>query len=243
MILDVLDGGFLTTVQDAGRPDWTHLGVPVSGASDPWSLAVANLLAGNDAEAAALEITLLGPTLRARDDGLVALAGADLGGRIDGGRRLLPGRGHRISAGETIRFEPGDGRGDGARTYLALPGGVDVPPVLGSRSTCLAGGFGGLEGRSLRAGDVLAAADRGRPTDRPELAWPESDDSPPPDDRAPATLRLLPGPMPHAFDALVAGDWRVAAAADRVGMRLEGGATLAAGVGGETVTHGVPWGA
>jgi biotin-dependent carboxylase-like uncharacterized protein len=242
MILEVLDGGLLTTVQDAGRPDWTHLGVPVAGAADPWSHAVANLLVGNGAADAALEITLLGPALRATDDGLIALAGADLGARIDGGRRLIPGRSHRIAAGETIRFEPGEAGGAGARATLAVPGGVDVPTVLGSRSTCLAGGFGGVDGRPLRPGDVIKSADPGGGSRNAELVWPEGDESRAGAGNVPAVLRVLPGPAPAAFDALVGGAWRVAAAADRVGVRLEG-ATLPDGAGGETVTHGVRWGA
>src|SRR5262249_60551522 len=99
MILDVVDGGLLTTVQDAGRPEWTHLGVPVSGAADRWSLAVANLLLLNPADAAALEITIGGPTLVFRDGGAVALAGADLGAGVVGGRPLPARPGHRLPPG------------------------------------------------------------------------------------------------------------------------------------------------
>ncbi len=211
MILDVIDGGLLTTVQDGGRPDWTHLGVPESGAADPWSLAVANLLAGNEPGAAALEITVIGPTLAVRVGGRLGLAGADLGARIDG-RPLVPGRSHRVEPGETITIPGADGP-SGARCYLAVPGGIDVPDVLGSRSTCLAGGFGGLDGRPLRSGDRIAAA---RPDDAgpdgPEVVWPADD---PRNERSrlgatEAVLRVLPGPS-DGLDDLVAGPWRVAA--------------------------------
>ena len=85
--LEVLVGGLLTTVQDGGRADWTHIGVPESGAADPWSLSVANLLAGNGARAAALEITLAGPALLARQSVTIGLAGGDLGARIRGCQR------------------------------------------------------------------------------------------------------------------------------------------------------------
>jgi len=239
MILDVVDGGLLTTVQDGGRPEWTHLGVPVSGAADPWSLAVANLLTGNPPDAAALEITIGGPTLVARDGGTIGLAGADLGARVAGGRSLVPGRGHRLAAGETIAFD-GGGTGGGARAYLAVPGGVDVPEILGSRSTCLAAAFGGHEGRALRAGDTVRSLDGGR-ADLPVLAWPEGSGGA---DLGPAgrgiALRVVPG-RDTGLERLVDGSWRVGPAADRVGVRLEGPALP--GVGGETLTHGVPWGA
>jgi biotin-dependent carboxylase-like uncharacterized protein len=251
VILEVLDGGLLTTVQDAGRPDWTHVGVPGSGAADPWSLAVANLLAGNDPGAAALEMTLVGPRLVARDGGLIGLAGADLGGRIVGGRRLRVGRSHRLAAGDEIVFDPG-GRADGdsatsagpalagARAYLAVPGGVDVPLVLGSRSTCIAGGFGGVDGRGLRTGDRISSVDAGTGSAGPELVWPVEDREPGPVGAA-VVLRVLPGPAP-GVEAIVAAGWRVAAAADRVGLRLDG-PPLPDDLGGEALTHGLPSGA
>ena len=149
MTLEVVERGLLTTVQDAGRPDWTHLGVPVGGACDPWSLAVANLLAGADAGAAALEMTIAGPTLAVRAATTIGVAGADLGGVVrETGRRLLPGRSHALAAGSTIAF-PGGDAGAGARAYLALPGGIDVAAVLGSRSTLLTARFSGIDGRPL----------------------------------------------------------------------------------------------
>jgi antagonist of KipI len=241
MILDVIDGGLLTTVQDGGRPEWTHLGVPQSGAADPWSLAVANLLLGNAADAAALEITIGGPTLVARDGGTISLAGADLGARVVGGRPLRPGRSHRIAEGATVAFDGGRA-GGGARAYLGLAGGVDVPTILGSRSTCLAAAFGGLDGRALRAGDTIRSAPDGPGIDLLELAWPDEDDQ----GDAPgavhgAVLRVVPGRDP-GVERLVEGSWRVAAAADRVGVRLDG-PVLPPPIAGETLTHGIPWGA
>ncbi len=256
--LEILEGGVLTTVQDAGRPDWTHLGVPESGAADAWSLTVANLLAGNEPGAAALELTLAGPTLAIHHPIRIGLAGADLGARIRGGRRLLPGRSHHLRAGDLVEFiaDPAADRDLGLRVYLAVRGGIDVPIVLGSRSTCLAGGFGGFAGRALRAGDRLGSGNHasgdhasGRPaqgTGGPasaELVWPAADrpvrsGSPGP---RPSVLRVLAGPA-SGLDALAAAAWRVAAAADRVGVRLEG-ASLPPGIGGETTTQGVSWGA
>ncbi len=246
--LEILDGGLLTTVQDAGRKDWTHLGVPESGAADPWSLVVANLLVGNEAGAAVLELTLAGPTFEVRAPITVGLAGADLGARIRAGRRLLPDRCHRLAAGDVVEF-PGT-RSRTARAYLSIPGGIDVPVVLGSRSTCLAGGFGGLDGRPLRAGDVIrpgeSTVSRAGPT---EQIWPSPDgDGGPiggPDEGAlrngDPVLRVLPGPA-AGLEAIVERSWQVSGAADRVGIRLDGD-SLPGGLGGETTTHGVPWGA
>ena len=234
MTLEVLDGGLATTIQDAGRPDWGHLGVPPSGACDPWSLAVANLLVDTDPGAAAIEMTLVGPTLVARRSITVGLAGADLGGRVVGGRRLAPGRSHRIDAGETIVF-PGDGPDRRARSYLALPGGIDVPKILGSRSTCLAGGFGGLDGRPLRAGDMIRPSDGA--TAARDVVWPADPEAVP----AELVLRIVAGPAP-GIEALVAAPWQVGREADRVGLRLDGG-PLPDRIAGEAISHGVSWGA
>jgi antagonist of KipI len=238
MILDVLDGGILTTVQDSGRPDWTHVGVPTSGAADPWSLAVANLLAGNDRGDAALEMTVIGPRLRARDRGLIALAGADLGGRVVGRRPLSVGRTHRLSPGDVVAFDGDDRRGPGARCYIGLPGGIDVPVVLGSRSTCLPGAFGGFDGRTLRTGDVIRTRRASRQPAASELMWPGANLA---NSGGVITLRVVGGPAPGMAE-LVAGSWRVSPAVDRVGIRLDG-PVLSEGARGEVLTHGVPAGA
>ena len=246
MTLDVVEGGLLTTVQDAGRPDWTHLGVPRSGPADGTSFAIANLLAGNEPGAAALELTLVGPTFSVSAPITIALAGADLGARIRGGPRLRPGRSHRLVTGDIVEI-PGDPTAtpsSPARAYLAVTGGIDVPIVLGSRSTCLAGGFGGFEGRPLWAGDRLPVARNrvaGKDGQPPELVWPAS--LPADSSRAAGepVLRVLATGRP-GLEALVERSWRIAPAADRVGVRLEPddtGDDLPIGAGGETLTHGV----
>jgi biotin-dependent carboxylase-like uncharacterized protein len=243
--LEVVEPGLLSTVQDAGRRDWTHLGVPVGGACDPWSLAVANLLAGADAGAAALEMTIVGPTLAVHEATIVGLAGADLGGFVrETGRRLLPGRSHVLAAGTTVAF-PGAGTAGGARAYLSVPGGFDVPEVLGSASTLLSAGFGGIDGRALRAGDVLRGHGPG-PATNGERAWPWLEGDPLGDlaSPGPRRLRIVGGPAPGS-DALVATEWRVRPDSDRVGLRLEpasaGGPPLPAS--GELLSHGVVRGA
>jgi antagonist of KipI len=243
--LEVLEPGLLTTVQDAGRPDWTHLGVPTGGACDRWSLAVANLLAGADAGAAALEMTITGPTLAVRAATTIAIGGADLGGVVrETGRRLPPGRSYALVEGRTIAF-PGGAAGGGARAYLAVAGGIDVPLALGSRSTLASAGIGGVEGRTLRAGDVIRSL--GGATGE-ELAWPWLEGDPfaaPSAPGAASTLRVVPGPA-AGLEALVGAEWRVGPDTDRVGLRLEpvdGSASPGGADAGELLTHGVVHGA
>ncbi len=238
-VLEVIEPGLLTTVQDGGRPGLGHLGVPVSGACDRTSLAIANLLIGNHPDDAALELTLAGGRYRVLEPLTVGLAGADLGGvERASGRRLAPGAGHVLAAGETIEFMGAEA----GRAYLAVPGGVDVPAVLGSRSTCLPGAFGGHEGRPLRAGDVIRPAiGRSVPGPGRRARWPGSPVPP-----RPGPIRVLAGPHldrlgSGAVVRLVGTTWTVAAASDRMGLRLAG-ATID-GAGGELVSHGVPTGA
>jgi len=248
--LEVIEPGLLTTVQDAGRFGWTHLGVPVGGACDPWSLAVANLLVGSDAGAAALEMTITGPTLAVRAATIVGLAGADLGGVVrETGRRLIPGRSFALAAGTTIAFPGGDAGAGGARAYLALRGGIDVPEVLGSRSTLLSAAFGGIDGRPLRAGDIVGSAATDAVPTPEEWAWPWLDGDP--FASAGEPIRVVPGPAP-GIDDVVGRSWRVGAASDRIGLRLEAAddaptpdvAAPRTGAGaGELLSHGVVRGA
>jgi antagonist of KipI len=247
MSLLVRDPGLLSTVQDGGRPGLGALGVPTSGGMDPRALAIANLLLGNAPGAACLEMTIAGPVLELTEPTVIALAGADLGGIAQPGHRLMPGHSYRLDAGATISF-PGRAPGvapAGSRAYLALPGGFDVPHVLGSRSTCLAAGFGGVDGRPLRAGDRLDAMDPHRAC--PPLLWPV-DDWPA---RRVATqtrlIRVVPGPggdpsTRSRLEQLVTTTWTVSSDSDRMGVRLEGRQieTLRSG---ELLSHGVPWGA
>ena len=237
-MLEVLEPGLLTTVQDAGRPAAVHLGVPGGGACDTWGLAVANAVLGNADAAAALEMTLAGAAFRALADCAVAVAGAEMDGRlVDTGAALPTGSAALLRAGQELRFSAAT-PGNGVRTYLALAGGIDVPAVLGSASTCLVGGFGGLDGRALRAGDVL----RGREPARLLVGrW-----------SGPAVLlgrelRVVRGPhldrLPAGtFDALTATDFRVSGHGNRQGIRLDGPA-LAIGERAPMLSEGVVWGA
>ena len=152
----VIRPGLLTTVQDAGR--WGHqaLGVPVGGALDARARRTANAAVGNGDAAAVLEVTLAGLELRFDRPCTAAVSGADLGAQLDGAPMVLD-QPVACRAGASLRFVE---RRRGARAYVALAGGVDVPGVLGSRSTELGAGFGGFGGRALRAGDQLAVATR-----------------------------------------------------------------------------------
>lgn len=245
-MLEIVDGGLLTTVQDLGRPAAVHLGVPHGGACDGWSLRVANALAGNEPDAAALEITLAGPTLRAVDDCLVGLAGADLGATVvESGERLEPGRALVLARGQTLAF--GDARERaGVRAYLALAGGIDVPPVLGSGSTCLTGRFGGFAGRPLSAGDVITSRRRGAETARGERRWLGGPQ--PASEACRRPIRVLPGPhldklLGRAFERLVAAQYVVSGRGNRQGIVLDGPTLALKQDAGSMLSQPLVWGA
>ncbi len=213
----------MTTVQDLGRYGYERYGVPVAGAMDPFALQAANLLVGNSPGQAALEITLVGPTLRATDPCLIAVTGADLSLRLDG-RPLPPWLAIFVRRGWVIEFGP---RKRGCRAYLAVAGGIEVPPLLGSRSTYLSGGFGGLAGRALKKGDLLPIG----PTafHLPDLAGRELPARLlPPYSDAPEVHVIL-GPQDDYFSeeglaAFLSSPYRVSPTSDRMGYRLQGAA-------------------
>ena len=220
--LTVIAPGLLTTVQDAGRWGWQSSGVPVGGALDRAALAEANESVGNDSEAAVLEATLPGLELRAEHACVVAIAGGDLGATIDG-RAVPMATAVEVRAGSTVSLAT---RRSGARAYLAFTGGIDVAAVLGSRSTELGAGFGGFNGRPLRAGDRLATGGRLGSTPAPQhgrhgvvARGPEPGGS--------VRLRVLPGPHDDwlggdAIDALVRTRFTVTPQSNRMGYRLHG---------------------
>jgi biotin-dependent carboxylase-like uncharacterized protein len=220
-MIDVLEAGPLTSVQDpAGRPGWRHVGVPVGGAADAWSARLANRLVGNPDTAALLEATLGGlvvavgrPTWVAVTGGLVAKAG---------GVRVAPNAATRLRPGAALRLDPGAG----ARGYLAVAGGLLVEPVLGSPSTDLRTGFGGIDGRALRAGDrVEVGAGAAHPA-----RWTG--------EAASGPIRMVLGPHPEGLEQLV-DEWTVSVEADRTGVRLDGPHLD----GGEVPSMGLPLGA
>lgn len=220
---EVEKGGLLTTVQDLGRRGHLRHGVPRAGAADPRSLAGANRAVGNPEGAAGLECTLLGPQLRFPREALLALGGADFGAQLElpeGVRWRVPvGTSFVAPAGSRLRFA---GPPSGARAYLAVAGGLLVPPVLGSASTYRTSGFGGLEGRALRPGDRLCAGDPG-PEAGENRYEPEARRAP----SGSVTLRLSLGPQDDCFtedclEALEDLEWTVSNDSDRMGVRLGG---------------------
>ena len=151
--IDVIEPGVQSSIQDwPGRTGYWDVGVPPSGPMDALALRFANKLAGNEEGAAALELTVAGPTLRFNCDARIALAGADMGAELDG-VAIANWTAHAVKAGSILKL--GAIKDSGCRTYLAVRGGFDVPAYLGSRSTFTLGQFGGHAGRTLRVGDVL----------------------------------------------------------------------------------------
>lgn len=217
MSIEVISPGLLTTVQDAGRFGHRALGVGPAGALDAYSRIVANRLVGNPDDAAILEITLQGPNLHFHREARVAICGAPIDARI--GDREIPGwRPIYLPAGTGLKL---GGCRDGCRATLAVAGGVGAPLVLGSRSTDLRGGFGGIEGRAVRAGDRLPLASSGVVA---SLAFPSWWIDPAPDLEFPveSPIRLLPGRDAVASgDAWMSGRFRVGAASNRQGLRLQ----------------------
>lgn len=202
------------SIQDLGRHGYRNCGVPVSGALDSVSLRLANALVRNPAHAAALEMRLTGPCLRAHVPARVALAHATatIEG-ADGGRKPLPAwQSAMLTAGDILRIDTVQG-GVG---YLAVAGGFAVPPVLGSRSTYARAGFGSL----LRAGMML-------PVGEGELSGPERAVLPAPTFADGVPIRVIPGPQremftDEAFATFISADYTVTQEADRMGLRLSG---------------------
>ena len=222
--IEVERGGLLTTVQDLGRPGYQRYGVPWSGAADPASLVFANRAAGNPDGAAGLECTLMGPVLRFVRPVLAALGGADHRAVLHlpgGGRWPVPvGTSFLAPSGSVLRFA---GPPAGMRAYLAFAGGVDVPEVLGSRSTYLTAAFGGFEGRALRSGDRLhlGASPEGARENRFEP------DARRPAEAGPLRLRISLGPQEDCFTEdcvrrLSERSFTVSNDSNRMGVRLDG---------------------
>ena len=224
MAIRVLKPGLATTVQDLGRPGYYHIGIPLSGGMDRHALAAANLLVGNEVGAAVLEAVFMGPELEFTDDAMVAVTGAELPPKLDGAARET-WTSFKVKRGETLSF---DFLKQGARAYIAIAGGIDVPVVLGSRSTYALGALGGFKGRKLEIGDELpvgraaAAVGEGRAVAKDLRGLPEG---------MPTELRVMPGLYWHriteaAGNGFFADTWKVAPEADRIGYRFKGGKPL-----------------
>ncbi|ALW84153.1 KipI antagonist [Hymenobacter sedentarius] len=236
MSLSILRPGLLTTVQDLGRHGYQKDGILVSGAMDATALRVANLLVGNPEATAGLEITLLGPRIRFEADHLLAITGAHLSPTLNG-QPVGMNRTVWVREGTELAFGAPEA---GSRAYLAVSGGFDIAPVLGSQATYLRAGFGGLHGRALQTGDLIpcpgpTAAGRKvmaeLSTNATSAAWAQARWTPGP--------QLCPTPQPNSVIRAIRGPeyaqfspesqlnfWQqpftVTTEADRMGYRLQG---------------------
>ena len=239
-VIEVQDGGLLTTVQDLGRYGYQRYGVPVSGALDQFALRVANVLVGNQEGDAGLEIALVGPGLRFLADTVIAITGGDLDPRLDD-ESVAMWRAIAVAQGGTLSF---GGLRDGMRGYLAIAGGIDVPQVLGSRSTYTRSRLGGLEGRALKSGDRLLAfgeepATQVEGRNLPREQVPNYGHS--------HALRVVLGPQEDAFsqqgiNTFLSAIYTVTHQSDRVGYRYQGPQIEHKG-GADIVSDGIPFGA
>lgn len=255
----VLSPGLLTTIQDLGRWGYQKFGVVVGGAMDPFACRVANWLVGNEEGAAVLEITLLGPKLLFTEDTLLSLCGANLSPRVNGyplplWRTIWVRRGSVLSFGAPVA---------GCRAYLAVAGGFDLCPVMGSRSTYLRAGLGGWKGRALQAGDELpvqpptALAQSAMKSLLRQKGWREAKspfvashwtihrDIFPPYQRHPC-LRVLRGPQfswftPQSQELFFRETFQVTTQSDRMGYRLVG-PMLQLSESMELISEAVTWG-
>lgn len=223
MSIKVIASGLSTTIQDLGRPGYYHLGIPMGGAMDRYSLRAANLLVGNEEGAAALEAVFMGPELEFTEDATIAVTGAELPPKLDG--ELQPTwTAINVKSGQILSF---DYLQTGARAYIAISGGIDTPPALGSRSTYAIGALGGVDGRAIQPGDELPLGSQRRTvsegTHLPESLRRKLS--------TPVELRVLPGLYWHRIteesgNRFFAETWKVAPEADRMGYRFQGGSPL-----------------
>ena len=221
MAFDLKNPGLATTVQDQGRTGHYNVGIPQSGSMDQYSAELGNALVGNTAREAVLECTYLGPVLTTDTDAIIAVTGAPVEVKVNGEPRPEWTR-LQLNAGDELSFGVIQG---GTRYYIAVQGGIDVPEVLGSRSTYTLGAIGGFNGRKLQAGDLVPV---GSPLNAGKL--PAADTVP--EEFRPAfakeqTVRIMLGLYNHlltdeGLDNLLNGEWKLTPVADRMGLRYSG---------------------
>lgn len=239
MSITVLNPGLLTTVQDMGRIGYQQFGVSVSGVMDPRATSIANILVGNQEGEAVLECTMLGPQLRFDAANCIAITGGDLGPTLDG--KPIPNYcAVSVEAGQVLRFT---GPKTGCRAFIAFAGGLDIPVVMGSRSTYMKAKIGGLEGRKLAKDDVIAfrAPKTQLKNMKDRNLYPEFVP------RDVYTVRVVMGPQDDAFtDAgvktFLSETYTVTPEFDRMGCRLEG-AVVEHKESGDIISDGIAFGA
>lgn len=238
--IEVIESGIFTTVQDKGRYGYQRYGVPVSGALDQFAIRVGNLLVGNDENDAGLEIAFLGPRLRFLHDSIIAITGGDLGPMVN--EAPVPAwEPIAMSRDSILSFK---GPHDGIRSYLCVEGGINVPLVLGSRSTFTRSQLGGFEGRPLLPGDKIPVADTAHATARVGARKLAPDKIP--HYGKDHILRVIMGPQDDAFaragiETFLSSSFTVTPMFDRMGYRLEG-PVIEHKQGADIVSDGTPIG-
>ena len=237
--ITILNPGLLTTVQDGGRIGYQAFGVSVSGVMDPRAMNIANILVGNDDNEAVLECTMMGPQIRFDVSNVIAVTGGDLGASIDG-QPIPTYRAVKVQAGQTLRFT---GLRGGCRAFIAFAGGLDIPPVMGSRSTYMKAKIGGLEGRKLQKDDVIGFRDPKETIHNFDIRGFTPEFVP----RNEYTLRVILGPQDDMFTdeglkTFLSETYTVTPEFDRMGCRLDG-PVIAHKNGGDIISDGIAFGA
>lgn len=219
MSLEITNAGLATTVQDQGRPGHYSLGIPQGGAMDAESARYANALVGNDADAAVLECTYMGPSIRVDEAVTVAVTGAPVEVKVNG-EPVDQWTRHDLDAGDELSFGVIKG---GTKFFIAVRGGIDVPAALGSRSTYAIGGLGGVDGRAVAAGDVLPVGVATEPLP-PQTTLAEEFR---PSFEKQQDVRIVLGLYDHLLTEeglrrLTEEEWTLTPTADRMGLRYSG---------------------
>ena len=237
--ITILNPGLLTTVQDGGRIGYQAFGVSVSGVMDPRAMNIANILVGNDDNEAVLECTMMGPQIRFDVSNVIAVTGGDLGASVDG-QPIPTYRAVKVQAGQTLRFT---GLRGGCRAFIAFAGGLDIPLVMGSRSTYMKAKIGGLEGRKLQKDDVIGFRDPKETIHNFDIRGFTPEFVP----RKEYTLRVILGPQDDMFTdeglkTFLSETYTVTPEFDRMGCRLDG-PVIAHKNGGDIISDGIAFGA
>ena len=239
MSITVLNPGLMTTVQDQGRIGYQQFGVSVSGVMDPRAAAVANMLVGNDEKEAVLECTMMGPHLQFNETNCIAITGGDLMPTIDG--KPVPNyTAIKVEAGQVLKFTMPK---TGCRAFIAFAGGLDIPEVMGSRSTYMKAKIGGVEGRKLAKDDVIGFRAPKAELKNMNFRSMASEFVP----RKEYTVRVVLGPQDDYFtdagiQTFLSEVYSVTAEFDRMGCRLEG-AVIQHKEGGDIISDGIAFGA
>ena len=217
-IFKVIKSGLLSTIQDGGRKGYQQYGIVVSGAMDPYSMNIANFLVGNARNEAVLEVTVMGPALEVLDDAVISICGGNLSPKVNG-EKIPMWKSFKVKEGDRLEFgQPVSG----ARSYISVAGGYDVPLAMGSKSTYLKAGIGGIEGRALEKGDVLHGSGgmkgiSGRALHPDEIPVYQKE----------LEVRVVMGPHQHTFtekglETFLSTTYEVTPQSDRMGFRLKG---------------------